>query len=216
VTRKFAILPSKVTYFSNLRSASRCPRDFVRRIQYDADVTVADQNAAMAEERIIRKYANRRLYDSAASRHVTLDDVRRLIGAGERVKVVEDKSGEDITRSILLQIISAQEQFGTPVLSTQLLEALIRFYGNPVQEMLTKYLEQSIGSLLRQQQVMRAEMAKVLESPMAPMADLARQNMELWAKLQASMLSTFSPAAATPQPKPAEPSAKPHSGKRRG
>src|SRR5579862_6179408 len=170
----------------------------------------------MAEERLIRKYANRRLYDAHDSRHVTLDDLRKLIAGGQRIKVIDDKSGEDLTRSILLQIIASQEQFGTPVLSTQLLEAIIRFYGNPVQEMLTQYLEQSIGSLLRQQQVMRAEMAKVLESPMAPMADLARQNMELWAKLQASMLSTFSPAAATPQPKPAEPSAKPHSGKRRG
>src|SRR5579872_6704095 len=149
----------------------------------------------MAEERIIRKYANRRLYDPAASRHVTLDDIRRLIGAGERVKVVDDKSGEDLTRSILLQIIANQEQFGTPVLSTQLLEAVIRFYGNPVQEMLTKYLEQSIGSLLRQQQVMRAEMAKVLESPLAPMADMARQNMELWAKMQASMFSAFTPGS---------------------
>jgi polyhydroxyalkanoate synthesis repressor PhaR len=170
----------------------------------------------MPEERIIRKYANRRLYDSVASRHVTLDDIRRLIGAGERVKVIDDKSGEDITRSMLLQIIASQEQFGTPVLSTQLLEALIRFYGNPAQEMLTKYLEQSIGSLLRQQQVMQAEMAKVLESPMAPMADLARQNMELWAKLQASMLSAFSPQSSSPQEKSAESSAKPHSGKRRG
>jgi len=165
----------------------------------------------MAEERIIRKYANRRLYDPAASRHVTLDDIRRLIGAGERVKVVDDKSGEDLTRSILLQIIANQEQFGTPVLSTQLLEAVIRFYGNPVQEMLTKYLEQSIGSLLRQQQVMRAEMAKVLESPMAPMADLARQNMELWAKMQASMLSAFSPES--PPPEKAESSGKPNPGK---
>ena len=82
------------------------------------------------------------------------------------------------------------------MLSTQLLEAIIRFYGNPIQEMLTSYLEQSIGSLLRQQQVMQAEMAKVLETPMAPLAELARQNMELWAKMQASMLSAFTPAAA--------------------
>jgi polyhydroxyalkanoate synthesis repressor PhaR len=166
----------------------------------------------MAEPRLIRRYANRRLYDAAGSRHVTLDDVRKMIAAGETVKVIEDKSGEDITRSMLLQIISNQEQFGAPVLSTQLLEALIRFYGNPVQEMLTKYLEQSIGSLLRQQQVMRAEMAKVLESPMAPMADLARQNMELWAKMQASMLS-----AVTPEPPqaPHEPPPKRRSGKRR-
>jgi len=92
------------------------------------------------------------------SRHVTLDDVRKMIAAGESVKVIDDKSDEDITRSMLLQIISNQEQFGAPVLSTQLLEALICFYGNPIQEMLAQYLEQSIGNLLRQQQVMRTEM----------------------------------------------------------
>jgi polyhydroxyalkanoate synthesis repressor PhaR len=169
----------------------------------------------MTEERLIRRYANRRLYDATESRHVTLDDIRKLIGAGERVKVVDDKDGADITRSVLLQIISSQEQFGTPVLSTQLLEAIIRFYGNPIQEMLTKYLEQSIGSLLQQQQVMRVEMAKVLESPMAPMADLARQNMELWAKMQASMLSAFTPQPP-PSPADAQEKSKSRPGKRRG
>ncbi|MGH8268396.1 MAG: polyhydroxyalkanoate synthesis repressor PhaR [Steroidobacteraceae bacterium] len=167
----------------------------------------------MAEERLIRKYANRRLYDAHDSRHVTLDDLRKLIGAGERIKVIDDKSGEDLTRSILLQIIAGQEQFGTPVLSTQLLEAIIRFYGNPIQQMLTAYLERSIGGLLRQQNVMQAEMAKVLETPMAPLAEMTRQNMELWAQMQASMLSAFSPAA-TPADSD-KPSAVPP-GKRRG
>src|SRR6266853_483794 len=145
----------------------------------------------MAEERLIRKYANRRLYDAHDSRHVTLDDLRKLIAGGQRIKVVDDKSGDDITRSILLQIIASQEQFGTPVLSLQLLEAIIRFYGNPIQQMLTSYLEQSIGGLLRQQNLMQAEMAK----------------------MQASMLSAFTPTAAPPGG--AAPS-KPDSGKRRG
>ena len=72
----------------------------------------------MAEPRLIRKYANRRLYDTASSRHVTTEDIRKLVAAGERVKVVDDKSGDDVTRSILLQIIASQEQFGKPVLST--------------------------------------------------------------------------------------------------
>jgi len=150
----------------------------------------------MAEERLIRKYANRRLYDAHDSRHVTLEDLRRLIAAGQRIKVIDDKSGEDLTRSILLQIIASQEQFGTPVLSTQLLEAIIRFYGNPIQQLLTQYLEQSIGSLLRQQNLMQAEMAKALETPMAPIAEMARSNMEMWARMQASMLSAFTPRAA--------------------
>jgi polyhydroxyalkanoate synthesis repressor PhaR len=180
-----------------------------------AESRIDSSEGAMAEERLIRKYANRRLYDATGSRHVTLDDIRKMIGAGERVKVIEDKSGEDITRATLLQIIANQDQFGTPVLSTQLLEALIRFYGNPVQEMLSKYLEQSIGSLLQQQQVMRTEMAKVLDSPMAPMADFARQNMELWAKMQASMLSAFTPQAPAPGPEEPQPKARARR-KRRG
>ncbi|MBS0366396.1 MAG: polyhydroxyalkanoate synthesis repressor PhaR [Proteobacteria bacterium] len=157
----------------------------------------------MAEERLIRKYANRRLYDSQESRHVTVEDLRRIIAAGGRIRVVDDKSGEDVTRSILLQIIASQEQFGTPVLSTQLLEAIIRFYGNPVQQLLTSYLEQSIGGLLRQQSTMQAEMAKALETPMAPMAEMARNNMELWARMQASMLSAFTPSGPAQQPPPA-------------
>ena len=182
----------------------------------------------MAEERLIRKYANRRLYDAHDSRHVTLDDLRRLIASGQRIKVVDDKSGEDLTRSILLQIIASQEQFGTPVLSTQLLEAIIRFYGNPIQQMLTAYLEQSIGSLLRQQNLMQAEMAKALDTPMAPLAEMARQNMEMWAKMQASMLSAFTPSPApgdadrADKPERAdkvdkpERAARPDPGKRRG
>ena len=163
----------------------------------------------MPEERLIRKYANRRFYDATASRHVTLDDIRKMIGGGERVKVIDDRTGEDLTRPVLVQIIANQEQFGTPVLSTPLLEALVRFYGNPVQELLTRCLEQSIGALLRQQQLMRAEMAKALESPMAPLANLARRNMELWAKMQTSMLSAFQPPSAPPveQPGPSSASA---------
>jgi polyhydroxyalkanoate synthesis repressor PhaR len=151
----------------------------------------------MTNERVIKKYANRRLYDSTASRHVTLDDLRKMIVSGDKVKVIDDKSGEDLTRAVLLQVIAEQEQFGTPVLSLELLESIIRFYGNPVQEMLTRYMEQSVGALARQQQVMRTEMAKVLEGPMAPMAEFARQNMEQWSKIQASMMAAFK--ASKPQ-----------------
>jgi polyhydroxyalkanoate synthesis repressor PhaR len=157
----------------------------------------------VAEEHLIRKYANRRLYDATASRHVTLADIRNVIAGGAKVKVVDDKSGEDLTRATLLQIIASQEQFGRPVLSDPLLEAIVRFYGNPIQEMLTRYLEQSIGALLRQQKVMQAEMAKVLETPTAPLAELARQNLELWSKIQEAMISAIAPQATTLPAKPA-------------
>ena len=152
----------------------------------------------MSNERLIKKYANRRLYDSTESRHVTLEDIRKMIVSGAKVKVVEDKSGEDLTRAVLLQVIAEQDQYGTPVLSTELLEAIIRFYGNPVQELLTKYMEQSVGTLVRQQETMRAEMTKALAGPMAPLAEFARQNMDQWSKIQASMMSAF--AGATPKP----------------
>ena len=161
----------------------------------------------MIPPRVIRKYANRRLYDATASRHVTLEDIRRLIASGERVQVVDDRSGEDLTRAVLLQIISEQEQFGSPVLSVQLLEGIIRFYGNPVQDMLSRYLEQSLGSVLQQQRSVQEQMTKALEGPLAPLAPLAeltRQNMEMWSRMQHSML-----AALNPQPTPAPTSPSP-------
>src|ERR1700680_231466 len=112
----------------------------------------------MQQERLIRKYANRRLYDTGASRHVTLEDLRQLIVAGEKIKVVDDKSGEDLTRSVLLQIIAEQEQFGAPVLGSELLEMIIRFYGRPAQALLSRYLEQAMANLVRQQESMQSEM----------------------------------------------------------
>jgi polyhydroxyalkanoate synthesis repressor PhaR len=124
-----------------------------------------------------------------------------MIVSGAKVKVVDDKSGEDLTRGVLLQVIAEQDQFGTPVLSTELLESIIRFYGNPVQEMLTRYMEQSVTALARQQDAMRAEMTKALAGPMAPLADFARQNMEQWSKIQASMMSAF--AGTKPDSPPA-------------
>jgi polyhydroxyalkanoate synthesis repressor PhaR len=163
------------------------------------------------EEHLIRKYANRRLYDATASRHVTLADIRNVIAGGATVKVIDDTNGEDLTRATLLQIISSQELFGRPMLSDQLLEAIVRFYGHPVQEMLTRYLEQSIGALLRQQQVMQVEMAKVLETPTAPLAELARQNMELWSKIQGAMLSAIAPQTNAPTANPASTPKKPKS-----
>jgi polyhydroxyalkanoate synthesis repressor PhaR len=154
----------------------------------------------MAEPRVIKKYANRRLYDATDSRHVTLEDIRKMIASGERVKIVDDKSGDDLTRAVLLQVIAEQEQFGNPVLSTELLETIIRFYGNPVQQMLSRYMEQSVGALLKQQQLMQAEMAKAFETPMAPLAELARQSMEGWAKLQAGMMAPFAAPAQPAKP----------------
>jgi polyhydroxyalkanoate synthesis repressor PhaR len=160
------------------------------------------------QERLIRKYANRRLYDTTASRHVTLEDLRQVIVAGERIKVVDEKSGEDLTRSVLLQIIAEQEQFGMPVLGSDLLEMIIRFYGSPMQAMLSRYLGQAFGSISQQQEAMQSEMAKALQAPFAPLTELTRQNMQMWEQLQTATRAAFTGGATGPSGD-AEPTASP-------
>ncbi|WP_129781488.1 polyhydroxyalkanoate synthesis repressor PhaR [Peristeroidobacter soli] len=150
----------------------------------------------MSEERLIKKYANRRLYDAAQSRHITIDDIRDMVIAGTRVKVIEDKSNEDITRLVLLQVIADQEQFGRPILSTSLLESMIRFYGNSMQSYFSSYLEKSVETFIRQQEVMQQQLNRTMGPASGapnPLAELARQNLELWAKMQETLLSTFAP-----------------------
>lgn len=168
----------------------------------------------MQQERLIRKYANRRLYDTGASRHVTLEDLRHLIVSGEKIKVVDDKSGDDLTRSVLLQIIAEQEQFGSPVLGSELLEMIIRFYGRPAQALLSGYLEQAFTTMLRQQEAMQSEMLKALQTPFAPLTDLARTNLEMWEKMQSAARAAFTAGgAAAPEPN-SDTSAKPKDSKK--
>ena len=160
----------------------------------------------MGKERLIKKYANRRLYDASISKHVTLADIRQLIVEGEKIRVVEDKTNEDITRLILLQVIAEQEQFGKPILSTQLLESIIRFYGAPMQDFMSRYLETSVETFTRQQEALQKQISQVLTSappPMNAMADLARKNMELWTRMQESMLGAFAGRRATEPAPPA-------------
>ena len=148
----------------------------------------------MSRERLIKKYANRRLYDASQSRHVTLEDIREFIVQGEKITVVEDKTGEDITRLILLQVISEQEQFGKPILSAQLLESIIRFYGNGMQEFMSRYLDKSVETFTRQQETLQAQIAKLMSNaPMSTMAELAKQNLDYWTRMQESMAGAFLP-----------------------
>ena len=148
----------------------------------------------MAKERLIKKYANRRLYDASQSRHVTLDDIREFIIQGAKVTVVEDKTGEDITRLILLQVISEQEQFGKPILSAQLLESIIRFYGNGMQDFMSRYLEKSVETFSRQQETLQTQISKLMaNAPMTTMGELAKQNLDYWTRMQESMAGAFMP-----------------------
>jgi polyhydroxyalkanoate synthesis repressor PhaR len=166
----------------------------------------------MASERVIKKYANRRLYDAAESRHVTLEDLRKLIVQGEKLKVVDDKSGDDLTRSILLQIIADQEQFGQPILSTSTLESIIRFYGDAMQGFMGRYLEQSVASFVGQQQALQSQLSKMVSgTPLATMADLAQANLAMWQQMQESLVSALKPRTATPPPAATEPGPAPGS-----
>ncbi|HVN42045.1 MAG TPA: polyhydroxyalkanoate synthesis repressor PhaR [Steroidobacteraceae bacterium] len=141
----------------------------------------------MSQERLIKKYANRRLYDASQSRHITLDDIRNLIVKGEKIKVVEDKTGHDITRHILLQVIAEQEQFGRPILSTKVLEAIIRFYGNSMQGFLASFLERSIETFLSQQEMLQAQFSKIVAN--TPFATVA----EVTERMRESMLNALMP-----------------------
>jgi polyhydroxyalkanoate synthesis repressor PhaR len=146
----------------------------------------------MTQERLIKKYANRRLYDATQSRHITLDDIRTLIVKGEKIRVIEDKTGHDITRHILLQVIAEQEQFGRPILSTPVLEAIIRFYGNALQGFLAGFLEKSVETFLSQQEAVQSQITKIVaNTPLATVADMTRQNLESLAKIQESMLGAL-------------------------
>lgn len=99
--------------------------------------------------RLIKKYPNRRLYDTKTSAYITLSDVKDLVLTTEPFKVLDAKNGEDLTRSILLQIILEEETAGVPLFTTDLLSQMIRFYGHAMQGMLGKYLETNIKSFYR-------------------------------------------------------------------
>lgn len=102
----------------------------------------------VGEDRLIKKYPNRRLYDTQTSTYVTLSDIKGLVMGGEPFKVVDAKTEDDLTRNILLQIILEEEACGSPVFSTQMLSQIIRFYGNSMQGLMGNYLEKTMQSFV--------------------------------------------------------------------
>jgi polyhydroxyalkanoate synthesis repressor PhaR len=142
----------------------------------------------MAAIRIIKKYPNRRLYDTEISSYITIEDVRQLIVDGENFEVRDAKTGDDLTRIVLLQIISEQEQDGEPILSTQLLSHIIRFYGDSMQGFMGNYLERSMQLFMEQQQQFRQQMGGMLgQTPWTMMNQLTERNMEMWQEFQRNL-----------------------------
>lgn len=112
--------------------------------------------------REFKKYPNRRLYDLEESRYVTIDDVRKFILRGESIHVSDSKDGTDITRQILLQILAEQEAAGhEPVLTNRVIEQVIRFYGDNVGSVVSRYIEQSILTFLEHQDQLRRRMREM-------------------------------------------------------
>jgi len=147
----------------------------------------------MANPRIIRKYANRRLYDTETSKHINHEDVRRLIASGTDIRVIDDASGDDITRGVLLQLVAEQERGGRPVLSDQMLTYIIRFYDHPMQGMFGAWLQQSFEAFLQQQQDLQEKMQSMIQGgPFAALQEMAAKNMEAWIAMQKTMTKSKS------------------------
>lgn len=143
-------------------------------------------DAAGGAQRVIKKYPNRRLYDTQTSSYITLAEIKQLVMANEPFVVRDAKSGEDLTRNILLQIILEEEAGGTPMFSTSVLANIIRFYGHAMQGFMGGYLEKNIQTL-QELQTRLAEQSKGLTPEMwtqfmamqAPMMQgLVAQNLE--------------------------------------
>lgn len=146
----------------------------------------------MTATRIIKKYPNRRLYDTEESRYITLADVRELVLRKVDFTVIDKKSGDDITRSILLQVISEQEQHGDAVMSRDFLSQVIRSYGKVMPEFMAKYLEQSMKLFMTQQQAIRGQVKKVVGvDPIGAVADVAQKNFTRWKSLQDEVFRRF-------------------------
>lgn len=146
----------------------------------------------MNSARIITKYPNRRLYDTEESRYVTLADVRNLVIHKTDFVVIDRKTNEEITRSILLQVITEQEQRGESVMSEDFLSQVIRSYGKVVPGFAADYLEESMKFFMSRQQNLRSQIKRVVGiDPFAAVADVAQKNFARWKSLQEEVLRRF-------------------------
>jgi polyhydroxyalkanoate synthesis repressor PhaR len=135
----------------------------------------------MPDTRMIKKYPNRRLYDTQTSTYITVTDVKQLVLDQEDFKVVDAKSGDDLTRAILLQIILEEESGGKPIFSANVLSNIIRFYGHAMQGMMGMYLEKNVQALLDIQERM-AEQSKALFTATGKGPQNAAGNADAWAQ----------------------------------
>jgi polyhydroxyalkanoate synthesis repressor PhaR len=166
----------------------------------------SDQPAG-AKPIVVKKYANRRLYNTATSSYVTLDDLAGLIKDGADFVVYDAKTGEDITRSVLTQIIVEQEQKGQNLLPISFLRQLIAFYGDSMQFLLPGYLEQAMVAFARNQEQMRESLKATFGIfPFGQFEEMGKQNLALFERAL-KMLSPYGAGDAKPAAEPPRPAA---------
>lgn len=139
----------------------------------------------MSNARTIRKYRNRRLYDTHRNQYVTQSDLRALVLENVQFEVIAASSNDDVTRETLLQILVEEERGAIPLFSASLLAQLIRFYGGTMQDLSARFLEESLNLFSRQQAAIEDSLAL---DPIDVGNQLARQNLEIWNRWQASVL----------------------------
>ena len=139
----------------------------------------------MTSERLIKKYPNRRLYDTEESRYITLSEVRELVTRAIPFRVVDSQTEEDLTRAILLQIIMEQETGGSPMFTAPMLERFIRFYGDTAQATFTTFLDQSLDLFVKQQRMVTEQMQGMWSgNPMDFWVKVGQQNMGFWKDME--------------------------------
>ena len=160
----------------------------------------------MSDARVIKKYPNRRLYDTEESRYITLADVRDLVLNKVDFTVIDKKTGDDITRPILLQVIAEQEQHGDAIMSEDFLSQVIRSYGKVMPGFMANYLEQSMRLFLSQQQTLRGQVKRVVGiDPVEAVADVAQKNFNRWKSLQEEVFRRLLPGTPDDDAPPEKP-----------
>ena len=151
---------------------------------------------------VIKKYANRRLYNTGTSTYVTLEDLAVMVKSEEDFIVVDAKSGEDITRSVLTQIIFEQEAKGQNLLPVAFLRNLIQFYGDSVQSIVPSYLEHSMDSFREQRETFQEQLGKGFDpsNAMDMMAEQTRKNTEVFQNAMRMFMPFASGEAGEPTP----------------
>ncbi len=141
--------------------------------------------------RLIKKYPNRRLYDTRTSAYITLADVKQLVLENGDFQVVDAKSGEDITRSILLQIILEEEAGGTPLFSSSMLAQIIRFYGHAMQGMMGAYLEKTMQAFVEIQNKMQEQSKTFYDNRHVPSPEMWTQFMSMQTPMIQTMMGNY-------------------------